>query len=43
MHKARALANVYYWNKIYSLYNIDKEFVNYLSEEDIKLIKKESE
>lgn len=43
MHKARALANVYYWNKIYSLYNIDKEFVNYLSDEDIKLIKKESE
>ena len=30
MHKARALANVYYWNKIYSKYNIDKKFPNYL-------------
>ncbi len=38
MHKARALANVYYWNKIYSTYNIDKEFINYVSEKDIKLI-----
>jgi radical SAM peptide maturase (CXXX-repeat target family) len=35
MHKARALANVYYWNKIYSKHNIDKEFKNYLSKEDI--------
>ena len=40
MHKARALANIYYWNKIYFKYNIDKTFPNYLSEEDINLILK---
>ena len=38
MHKARALANVYYWNKLYHHLNIDKEFKNYLSEKDINLI-----
>jgi radical SAM peptide maturase (CXXX-repeat target family) len=38
MHKARALANVYYWNKLYKKCNIDKEFVNYLSQEDINQI-----
>lgn len=26
MHRARVLANVYYWNKLYRWYNIDKRF-----------------
>ena len=38
MHKARALANVYYWNKIYSLYNIDNQFSIELLPEEIQLI-----
>ena len=38
MHKARALANIYYWNKIYKKYNIDKVFPNYLSNDDINQI-----
>jgi hypothetical protein len=29
MHKARALANVYFWNKYYKLKNIDKIKKNY--------------
>lgn len=29
MHKARALANVYYWNKYYKLKGIDKRMKNY--------------
>lgn len=41
MHKARALANVYYWNKIYQKYNINKIFTNYLNQEDIRKILKE--
>lgn len=28
MHKATALANVYYWNKVYIKHNINKSFVN---------------
>jgi hypothetical protein len=43
MHKARALANVYYWNKIYKKYNINKTFVNYVPDQDIKLILGENE
>ena len=39
MHKARALANVYYWNKLYKKLNINKTKVNYLSQIDIKNIK----
>lgn len=34
MHKARALANVYYWNKLYKKLNLPKTKINYLSEED---------
>ena len=42
MHKARGLANVYYWNKLYRKLNIDKTFVNYLSdEESLKFIPEE--
>jgi radical SAM peptide maturase (CXXX-repeat target family) len=33
MHKARALANVYYWNKYYKLKNIDKVKINYCPKE----------
>lgn len=38
MHKATALANVYYWNKLYQKLNINKEFINYLSKKDINSI-----
>ena len=39
MHKARALANVYYWNKLYNKLNIDKTFkLNLSKEESIKYI-----
>ena len=38
MHKARALANCYYWNKLYQKLNINKIFINYLSDEDINKI-----
>ena len=39
MHKARSLANVYYWNKIYQKENINKTFIRYLSdEESLKII-----
>ena len=42
MHKARALANVYYWNKVYEKYKINKEFKNYINPNDIqKIIKGE--
>lgn len=34
MHKARSLANVYYWNKYYIGNNIKKKFKMYLNEED---------
>ena len=30
MHKARSLANVYYWNKYYKKNNIDKHFKMHL-------------
>ncbi len=39
MHKARSLANVYFWNKVYRHENIDKTFIRYLSdEESLKII-----
>ncbi len=38
MHKATALANVYYWNNLYKKLNINKIFINYLSEKDIEQI-----
>lgn len=41
MHKARALANVYYWNKVYKKYNLNKEFKNYLNTDEIEKIIKE--
>ena len=33
MHKARALANVYYWNKYYQLKESNKRFTNYCPKE----------
>ena len=30
MHQARALANFYYWNKVYKKAGIDKKFINYV-------------
>ena len=38
MHKARVLANYYYWNKYYYKYNIEKGFVLNLTQEDIDLL-----
>lgn len=35
MHKARVLANIYYWNKLYKTVNIDKNKQNNLSTEEI--------
>jgi hypothetical protein len=43
MHKARALANVYYWNKLYKKLNLPKTKINYLSEEDSLNIIEETE
>jgi hypothetical protein len=40
MHKARVLANVYYWNKLYKKLNINKQYINYLSQNDIEKILK---
>lgn len=38
-HKAEALANVYYWNKVYRIKNLNKRFLNHLSKEDsLKII-----
>lgn len=34
MHKARSLANVYYWNKYYQKYEIDKTFHMHLPKDD---------
>ena len=34
MHKARSLANVYYWNKLYNKNNNNKVFEMYLPKED---------
>lgn len=33
MHKARALANLYYWNKGYRLYDTEKRMKNYMPDE----------
>ena len=42
MHKARSLANVYLWNKIYKKYNENKRFKRWLSdEESLKIIPQE--
>lgn len=42
MHKARALANVYYWNKLYKKQGLNKIFENHLAIEDaLKIISKE--
>jgi uncharacterized protein len=42
MHKARVLANVYYWNKIYKKYNIDKKFeMNCPKEWALEIVSKE--
>jgi hypothetical protein len=39
MHKARSLANVYYWNKVYQKEKVDKVFIRHLSdEESLKII-----
>lgn len=38
MHKARALANVYYWNKWYRQNGIDKKFKMYLPREEAEKI-----
>jgi radical SAM peptide maturase (CXXX-repeat target family) len=38
MHKARVLANYYYWNKYYYKYNIEKGFVLNLTQKDIDLL-----
>lgn len=41
MHKARALANIYYWNKLSKINNLDKKFLFWLSKKDaLKLIGK---
>lgn len=43
VHKARALANVYYWNKFYEKHKIECVFENYLPEdESIRIIGKEA-
>lgn len=34
MHKARSLANVYYWNKYYKKNNIDKHFKMHLPKDE---------
>lgn len=42
MHKARALANCYYWNMYYRLHNIPKRFKLWLSDEEaLKIIDQE--
>lgn len=42
VHKARSLANVYYWNKWYKQNNIDKKFKMWLpKEEALKIIDKQ--
>lgn len=43
MHQARALANFYYWNKVYKKVGIDKNFINYVPLEWIRnIINKDS-
>ena len=41
MHKARVLANVYFWNKYYLLNNIDKIYKLNLPFENQSIINKE--
>jgi hypothetical protein len=42
MHKARALANVYFWNKYYKVLGEDTKKLCYLSKEEaIKIIPEE--
>lgn len=43
MHKARVLANVYYWNLYYLKNNINKKFLLYLSKEEALKIISEDE
>lgn len=43
MHKARALANVYYWNKLYKKLNLSKIKINYLPDKESLLIIDQSE
>lgn len=43
MHKARSLANVYYWNKFYKNHGIDEKMHLYLPEEDAIQIISEDE
>ena len=38
MHKARVLANLYYWNKIYLKNNINKQKKNYLEKTECILL-----
>ena len=38
MHKARALANVYFWNRVYEKAGVDKHFVNHLPDNQSLLI-----
>lgn len=42
VHRARSLANVYYWNRLYRLNNIDKRFYRYLPDDlALQIVKKE--
>lgn len=41
MHKARVLANYYYWNKVYKIECMDKEFKLNLNDEEIKILTEE--
>lgn len=43
MHKARALANVYFWNRVYEKAGVDKHFVNHLPDNQSLLIIPEEE
>lgn len=43
MHQANALANVYYWNKLYKKLNINRTFKSYLSKEKSLQILNENE
>lgn len=47
MHKARALANVYFWNKYYIQHNIDKvllmflpysDCLNYINKDEVEML-----
>ena len=33
MHRARSLANVYFWNKLYKQYNMNQKFKMWLPKE----------